>query len=157
MKRCDPVPSPPIPCYARAMDCPFCTFAGIDPARRLAENDLAVAFLDGFPVNPGHALVIPRRHVGSWFDATPAERDAIFALVDAVRVELDARFHPAGYNLGVNVGAAAGQTVPHLHVHVIPRHDGDVDDPTGGVRFVIPERGNYRRPGFVPRAPGDSR
>jgi diadenosine tetraphosphate (Ap4A) HIT family hydrolase len=134
------------------MDCPFCTFEGIDPARRLGSNEMAVAFLDAFPVNPGHALVITRRHVTSWFDATPEERDAILTLVDVVRSELGARFHPAGYNLGINVGTAAGQTVPHLHVHVIPRYTGDVDDPTGGVRFVIPKRGNYRRPGFIPTA-----
>ncbi len=131
------------------MGCPFCE---LDPGRVVASNALAVALWDGFPVNPGHALVITRRHVASWFDASAEERAAVMALVDELRAELDRRLAPAGYNLGVNVGEAAGQTVMHLHVHVIPRFDGDVDDPRGGVRFVIPERGNYRNPGHVPRA-----
>jgi diadenosine tetraphosphate (Ap4A) HIT family hydrolase len=98
--------------------------------------------------------VIPRRHVASWFDATSDERSALLALVDDVRAALEGENAPAGYNIGINVGEAAGQTVMHLHVHVIPRFAGDVDDPAGGVRFVIPGRGNYRRPGHLPRAKG---
>jgi diadenosine tetraphosphate (Ap4A) HIT family hydrolase len=137
------------PCYPPAMQCPFCQ---PDPDRIVARNEFAIAVTDGFPVNPGHTLIVPLRHVASWFDATPEEQAALFALLAEVRAELDATLHPAGYNIGINVGAAAGQTVMHLHVHLIPRFDGDVDDPSGGVRFVIPSRGNYRRPGHVPQA-----
>lgn len=134
--------------------CPFCQ---LDRARIVAENRLAVALWDGFPVNKGHTLVIPRRHVATWFEATAEEREAMLRLLDVVKRDLDRAVSPDGYNIGINVGAAAGQTVPHLHVHLIPRFHGDVDDPTGGVRLVIPERGNYRRPGFIPRAPGSTR
>jgi diadenosine tetraphosphate (Ap4A) HIT family hydrolase len=122
----------------------------MEASRIVAEEGLAVAIRDAFPVSPGHTVVIPRRHVASWFDATPDERVALMALVDEVKAKLDAEFHPDGYNIGINVGEAAGQTVMHLHVHVIPRFAGDVDDPRGGVRFVIPARGNYRRPGHIP-------
>jgi diadenosine tetraphosphate (Ap4A) HIT family hydrolase len=78
----------------------------------------------------------------------------VMSLVDEVRRLLEAERRPDGYNVGINVGEAAGQTVPHVHVHLIPRYEGDVDDPSGGVRFVIPERGNYRRPGYIPSARG---
>lgn len=130
------------------MTCPFC-----EPLQRevVAANDLAIAFRDAYPVSDGHTLVVPRRHIEDWWGATPEERAAIFALVDAVKASLDAELHPDGFNVGFNAGTAAGQTVMHLHVHVIPRCDGDVDDPVGGVRYVIPEKGNYRRPGFVAR------
>lgn len=131
------------------MPCPFCD---LDPLRIAAANALAFAVRDAYPVSPGHTLVVPRRHVASWFDATAHEQAALLALVGEIRERLDGELSPAGYNIGINVGEAAGQTVMHLHVHVIPRFAGDVDDPAGGVRFVIPERGNYRRPGHLPRA-----
>ncbi len=134
------------------MSCPFCA---VDPEAIVASGDLALAFRDSFPVNPGHTLVITRRHVRDWFEATRDERIAVLDLVDEVKRALDDELHPDGYNVGFNAGRAAGQTVPHLHVHVIPRFDHDVDDPTGGVRLVIPDRGNYRRPGFVPRSVTD--
>jgi diadenosine tetraphosphate (Ap4A) HIT family hydrolase len=121
-------------------------------ARAVAQNALVVAVRDGYPVNPGHTLVIPRRHVASWFEATADERVALMDLVDQVKAALDSEIHPDGYNIGINVGEAAGRTVMHLHVHVIPRFAGDVDDPRGGVRFVIPARGNYQRPGHIPQA-----
>jgi diadenosine tetraphosphate (Ap4A) HIT family hydrolase len=131
------------------MQCPFCAV----PATRLvAENALAVAIRDAFPVNPGHTLLIPRRHVASWFETSREERLAILELVDETRNQLDAESRPDGYNIGINAGEPAGQTVMHLHVHLIPRFVGDVDDPAGGVRFVIPERGDYRRRGRIPRA-----
>jgi diadenosine tetraphosphate (Ap4A) HIT family hydrolase len=114
------------------------------PAEWLASNNLAFAISDAFPVSPGHTLVVPRRVIANWFEATREEREALFDLVDKVRKQLDAgATPPQGYNIGVNVGEAAGQTVPHLHVHVIPRYRGDVEDPRGGVRHVIPGRGNY--------------
>lgn len=109
----------------------------------VASNALAFAIRDGFPVSPGHTLVIPRREVSSWFEATREEQLAILDLVDTVKAQLDATLAPAGYNLGINVGPAAGQTVFHLHVHVIPRYLGDVADPRGGVRHVIASKGNY--------------
>ena len=130
-------------------DCPFCF---PNPGIIIAEQPLAVAIRDAYPVSPGHALIVPRRHVASWFDASPDERIAMMSLVDEVRRLQAAADPPAGYNIGLNVGEAAGQTVAHVHLHVIPRYAGDVDDPSGGVRFVIPARGNYRRPGHIPSA-----
>lgn len=111
----------------------------------LASNDLAFAFLDRFPVSPGHVLVVTRRVVPTWFEATAEEQNALIALVGQVRRILDARLSPKpdGYNVGFNAGTAAGQTVAHVHVHVIPRYLGDVPDPRGGVRYVIPEKANY--------------
>lgn len=120
------------------------------PAERwVAHNELAFALRDGFPVSPGHTLVVPRRLVATWFEATRAEQVAILELIDAVKARLDAELRPDGYNVGFNVGAAAGQTVMHLHVHVIPRFAGDVQDPRGGVRHVVPGKGNYLAAGFV--------
>ncbi|MDP1823188.1 MAG: DEAD/DEAH box helicase family protein [Archangium sp.] len=120
-------------------------FLSIPPSEWLASNDHAFAIWDQYPVTPGHALVITRRVVPDWFSATPVERAALMQLVDEVKRLLDAGQQPDGYNVGFNVGAAAGQTVMHLHVHVIPRRKGDMDDPSGGVRHVIPTKGNYRR------------
>ena len=88
-------------------------------------------------------LLIPGRHVATRFDATPEEQMELIATVDVARKNILERFMPDGFNLGVNIGEAAGQTVFHLHLHVIPRYRGDVEDPTGGVRNVIPARGNY--------------
>ncbi len=123
------------------MPCPFCQ---IRPERVLACNDQALAIRDRFPVNPGHSLIIPRRHIASWFEASAEERLAMLALADQVKDELDeADPRPDGYNMGFNLGEAAGQTVMHLHLHLIPRFAGDVEDPRGGVRHVVPERGNY--------------
>lgn len=123
-------------------------------SEHVASNALAFAIRDGFPVSPGHTLVVPRRVVATWFDASADEQRAIFELVEVVKRQLDAELAPDGYNIGINVGEAGGQTVMHLHVHVIPRFTGDVDDPRGGVRFVVPEAGNYKRPGHIPRRPG---
>jgi diadenosine tetraphosphate (Ap4A) HIT family hydrolase len=92
---------------------------------------------------PGHLLLSPFRHVAGLFDATDEEQAALLALVREAKDLLDGRLHPDGYNIGVNVGTAAGQTVMHLHVHVIPRYAGDVEDPRGGVRGAIPERRGY--------------
>jgi superfamily II DNA or RNA helicase/diadenosine tetraphosphate (Ap4A) HIT family hydrolase len=110
----------------------------------IASNALAFAIRDQFPVSPGHTLVITRRLVATWFEATPEEQRALFALVDEVKRALDTSDRPPdGYNVGFNAGTAAGQTVAHLHVHMIPRYHGDMDDPRGGVRHVIPSAGNY--------------
>lgn len=112
-----------------------------------ASNALTFAVLDGFPVSPGHTLVITKRLVATWFEASAEEQAAVMALVNEVKATLDARLapKPTGYNVGFNSGESAGQTVMHLHVHVIPRYSGDMDDPRGGVRHVIPEKGNYLR------------
>ena len=127
-------------------------FLAAQASEWLAANDSAFAIADGFPVSPGHALVIPRRVIASWWEATDAERADMLALVDEVKDRLDAELQPDGYNVGFNSGAAAGQTVGHLHIHVIPRYHGDVADPRGGVRHVIPGRGNYLLPAAEPHA-----
>lgn len=122
------------------MSCPFCTL----PADRiLLADDHALVIRDGYPVSPGHTLIIPRRHLGSWFDTDSAERGSLMRLVDQAKAQLDREFSPAGYNLGINDGAAAGQTVLHLHIHLIPRYEGDREDPRGGVRWVMPEKADY--------------
>jgi diadenosine tetraphosphate (Ap4A) HIT family hydrolase len=124
--------------------CPLCAAAaGRDV---LAANLHAVAFPDAFPVSAGHALIVSRRHVADLFDLTADEQAALWALLPAVKAALDARHAPAGYNIGVNVGAAAGLTIDHVHVHVIPRYEGDAADPRGGVRWVLPERAAYWGP-----------
>ena len=110
-----------------------------------AHNAHAFSVRDRFPVTPGHTLVITRRVVADWFSATEEEQRAVMDLVDVVKRQLDEELAPDGYNVGFNAGEAAGQTVMHLHVHVIPRRRGDMDDPRGGVRHVIPSRGNYLR------------
>lgn len=114
----------------------------------LASNDLAFAFFDRFPVSPGHVLVVTKRVVPDWFAATDEERADAMRLVAEVKEHLDRTLDPPpdGYNIGFNCGSAAGQTVMHLHVHVIPRYIGDMADPRGGVRHVIPEKGNYLAP-----------
>lgn len=118
--------------------CPFCTSEGI-----VLRNELAYVRQDKYPVTPGHCLIIPFRHVADFFATTEEERRAILALTEAAKQMLDREYAPAGYNLGVNVGEVAGQTIPHVHLHLIPRYVGDVADPRGGVRGVIPVPQNY--------------
>lgn len=115
--------------------CPFC-----ETTAELFGNTLAFVIRDRYPASPGHTLILPRRHVADWFDTTPEERQAMFALADEAKRRLDAELHPDGYNLGINVGAWAGQTVFHVHLHLIPRYRGDVTEPRGGVRAVIPDK-----------------
>lgn len=115
-------------------------FLSVPESEWVASNPLAFAIRDRYPVSPGHTLVIPRRPVATWFEATPEEQRALFELVEVVKRELDDTLKPQGYNVGFNVGEAAGQTVFHLHVHVIPRFTGDVADPRGGVRHVPTSR-----------------
>jgi diadenosine tetraphosphate (Ap4A) HIT family hydrolase len=121
-------------------------FLAVTAPNWLAANRSAFVIADRFPVSPGHALVVPRRLIATWWEATEEERADILALVDEVKRRLDAELQPDGYNVGFNAGAAAGQTVGHLHVHVIPRYRGDVPDPRGGIRHVIPGKGNYLQP-----------
>jgi len=113
------------------MDCPFCT---LPPARIVQENEHAVLIRDAYPVSPGHSLVIPKRHLGSWFEASPQERTAMLTLLDLAKATINQEHQPDSYNIGINDGPAARQTVPHLHMHLIPRCKGDVPDSHAGVR-----------------------
>jgi len=123
------------------LDCVFCD--------RLTRGDLvavsehAAAFPDAFPLNVGHCLIVPRRHETEFFALTAAEQADVWALVPAVRHHIEATRMPDGYNIGINIGEAAGQTVSHAHLHVIPRYRADVSDPRGGIRWVIPARAQY--------------
>ena len=121
--------------------CPLCSAA--EGREILSANIHAAAIWDAFPLSPGHALIVSRRHVADLFELSAEEHAALWALLPAVKAAIGARHAPAGYNVGVNVGAAAGQTVGHVHVHVIPRYEGDVLDPRGGIRWVLPERAAY--------------
>lgn len=137
-------------------DDPGSPFLSLPATAWLASNDLAFAILDRYPVSEGHALLVPKRLVAGWWDATEAEQHALLALAGQVKQLLDERCAPDGWNLGVNVGRAAGQTIDHLHLHLIPRYDGDVADPRGGVRHAIPARGNWETLGAEPSAGYDT-
>jgi diadenosine tetraphosphate (Ap4A) HIT family hydrolase len=125
-----------------AADCPFCGRVR-DPDAQLATNRHAVAFADAFPVTEGHALVVPREHVGRLSDLDEDAYVDVWLLVREVERHITARLGPDGFTIGANVGEAAGQTVPHAHVHLIPRKHGDHEDPRGGIRWVVPERAAY--------------
>ena len=127
--------------------CPFCSPASADIVLR---NHLCYARYDQYPISKDHLLIIPFRHVASFFELTEGERQAALELLWQANSKLAAALHPDGYNVGVNVGQAAGQTVMHAHIHLIPRYHGDVPDPRGGVRFVIPEKAKYWERSFVP-------
>jgi superfamily II DNA or RNA helicase/diadenosine tetraphosphate (Ap4A) HIT family hydrolase len=120
--------------------CPFCS---INPEQCIFDDDIVFAMWDAYPVSPGHALVVTRRHIARLFEATPAERAALLDGAAATKTIIEREHKPDGYNVGINVGDAAGQTIGHLHLHVIPRYTGDVPDPRGGVRFVIPGKAAY--------------
>jgi diadenosine tetraphosphate (Ap4A) HIT family hydrolase len=121
-------------------NCPFCN---PESARIYLENDAALALPDAFPIAQGHTLVVPKRHVASLFDLPEEELSAVWRLVAAVRAKLINDLSPDGFNIGVNDGAAAGQTVMHAHVHVIPRRKGDSTDPRGGIRWIVPGKAQY--------------
>ena len=122
-------------------NCPFCKAESERDI--IASSSLSVAFFDGFPVSPGHALIIPKRHVASFFDLSKEEQRDLLNLADRVKRIVEERYHPDGYNIGINVGEAAGQSIFHVHMHLIPRYKGDVPNPRGGVRGVIPAKQNY--------------
>jgi diadenosine tetraphosphate (Ap4A) HIT family hydrolase len=121
-------------------DCPFCT---INPNQITASNEHAIALRDSYPVAEGHTLVVPRKHVSSIYELGKEEQEALWELVGQERQDRLAELRPDGFNIGFNDGVAAGQTVPHAHVHVIPRWAGDVPDPRGGIRWVIAENAPY--------------
>lgn len=122
------------------LNCPFCN---IDSSRILIANDHALVFCDGFPISPGHTLIIPKRHVASFFELTVEEQMAMLKLLADTQQQLLAERNPDGFNIGINDGAAAGQTVMHLHIHLIPRYTGDMPDPRGGVRWIFPKKAKY--------------
>ena len=123
-------------------NCPFCCLAA---EHYLDQNDEGFVIRDLFPVNPGHTLIIPKRHVGSFFTLTRQEVDGLWQLMQRAKVQLDSEFAPNDYNIGVNDGPNAGQTVPHVHIHLMPRYVNDTADPRGGVRNIIAERAIYRQ------------
>ena len=125
------------------MHCPFCE--RLTASEVVVSDDFAAAVADGFPISPGHTLVVPRRHVGDFFSLSPEEQTAMWQLVGAVKQILEERHHPDAYNVGINIGDAAGQTIGHAHIHVVPRYSGDVPDPRGGVRWIIPSKAKYWR------------
>lgn len=121
------------------MECPFCS----DGIKIIKENEFAIAFYDKYPVNKGHVLIITRRHISDFFETSIEERFAINELLDECKDILDETYTPDGYNIGINCGETAGQTIFHVHVHLIPRYEKDMDEPRGGVRGVIPEKRLY--------------
>lgn len=122
--------------------CVFCDY--IERKDKIAyENELAFAIYDAFPVNKGHMLILPKRHVESYFDLSADEKSAIQRLLVQSREHINKLYHPDGYNIGVNDGAYAGQTILHCHIHMIPRYKGDINDPQGGIRGVIPSKQKY--------------
>jgi len=128
------------PMNAATLNCPFCK---LHESRIMFGHPLAIVVRDAYPVAASHTLVIPRRHVGSFFDLQPTERAAMLDLLDWAKGAVEREFAPDGYTIGINDGPAAGQTVPHVHLHLIPRRHGDVSDPRGGVRWVLPEKARY--------------
>lgn len=128
------------------MEIPFqstCPFCNLDKLIIVSSNDYAIAIYDGYPVSPGHGLIIPKRHIASFFEATREEQTALLDLLAEMQEILVRERNPAGFNIGINIGEAAGQTVMHLHIHLIPRYVGDQPDPRGGVRWIFPEKADY--------------
>ena len=120
-----------------------CIFCQVPKDEIVAESDLCLAFYDRYPVSPGHMLIIPKRHVASYFELTEDEVNAMQTMLLEMKDVVQALYKPDGFNIGVNVGEAAGQSIFHVHMHLIPRYTGDVEYPRGGVRGVIPEKQNY--------------
>ena len=120
-----------------------CIFCQIPKEEIVAESDLCLAFYDRFPVSPGHLLIIPKRHVADYFELTADEIEAMQTMLFDMKKVIEDVYKPDGFNIGVNVGEAAGQSIFHVHMHLIPRYVGDVEYPRGGVRGVIPEKQNY--------------
>ena len=120
-----------------------CIFCQVPKDEIVAESDLCLAFYDRYPVSLGHMLIIPKRHVASYFELTEDEVNAMQTMLFEMKDVVQELYKPDGFNIGVNVGEAAGQSIFHVHMHLIPRYTGDVEYPRGGVRGVIPEKQNY--------------
>lgn len=127
--------------HSNPQNCPFCAPEG--ERELLTESASAYAILDKFPVSPGHTLIIPKQHLASYFDLSFHTKTALWLMTDRVKGLVSERYHPDGFNIGINIGTSAGQTIPHVHIHLIPRYAGDVENPRGGVRGVIPEKRDY--------------
>ncbi|MBM3712519.1 MAG: HIT domain-containing protein [Actinobacteria bacterium] len=125
-------------------DCIFCNPAS--DRELILESATAYAMYDKFPVNDGHSLIIPKKHCSSYFDLNFRDQSACWFILNTVKKIVSERFKPDGFNIGININSSAGQTVPHVHIHLIPRYKGDVENPTGGVRNVIPNKGDYVKP-----------
>ena len=125
-------------------NCPFCNIEKTaDKNRIVYQDDTWIAIYDNYPVSQGHVLLIPKRHVETFFNLNMVEFSSIGVTIGIIKMILDKKFHPDGYNIGANCGEAAGQTVMHCHIHIIPRYKGDMENPRGGVRGVIPEKQKY--------------
>lgn len=122
---------------------PSCPFCSLPPARIVHETAHMLVIRDSYPVSPGHTLIIPRRHIVSLIELSGLEWADLQLAIQTARTQIDTEYAPDGYNVGVNDGVAAGQTVSHLHVHLIPRYKGDVEDPRGGVRWVLKAKADY--------------
>jgi diadenosine tetraphosphate (Ap4A) HIT family hydrolase len=118
-----------------------CFFCHLDDI--ISQDDLVLTIRDAYPISPGHTLIIPKRHIASLFEATQEEQIALLQALQAAKKELSQQYAPDGYNIGINDGIAAGQTVMHLHIHLIPRYHGDCPDPRGGVRWIFPQKAVY--------------
>jgi diadenosine tetraphosphate (Ap4A) HIT family hydrolase len=124
--------------------CPFCNIEkAIDESRIIYQDSTWIAILDNYPVSKGHTLLIPKRHCKTYFDLNFIELESIGVTIGVIKRLLDTKYNPDGYNIGINCGEAAGQTVHHCHIHIIPRYNGDCENPMGGVRGVIPEKQHY--------------
>jgi len=127
--------------YELSGGCPFCKLNS--KVELVSEAATTIAFFDGYPVSKGHTLIIPKRHVANYFDLTDEEQQDLWHMVNHCKTILENRFRPNGFNVGINVNQAAGQSVFHVHIHLIPRYKGDVENPKGGVRGVIPTKQKY--------------
>lgn len=123
--------------------CFFCNQDNKEKQQWIAENDLFYSRWDGFPVSNGHAEVVPKRHIVSFFELTNTEVLQMYDLIIKTQKIITEKFNPAGYNIGLNEGSVAGRTIHHLHLHIIPRYVGDVENPRGGIRNVVPGKGDY--------------
>ena len=125
-------------------ECPFCNIEKLINSDRIVYQDSTwIAIYDNYPVSKGHVLLIPKRHCTSYFDLNFIELESVSVTIGIIKKLLDKKFNPDGYNIGINCGEAAGQTVMHCHIHIIPRYNGDCENPRGGVRGVIPSKQNY--------------
>ncbi len=120
-----------------------CIFCKLRDERVILECEYTITFIDTYPASPGHTLVIPKRHFATYFEATENEILAVGRAIQKAKKILDDEYSPDAYNIGINNGEAAGQSVKHLHVHIIPRYKGDVKDPKGGVRWILKDKANY--------------
>lgn len=125
-------------------NCPFCVIADSPRSNRVIfESTYFLAILDRFPVSEGHALLISKQHLGSFFSLPIEQREDVLFALEQLKNVIQEKFSPDGFNIGVNDGSVAGQTIPHLHIHLIPRYIGDMADPRGGIRWIMPDKANY--------------